>query len=452
MQQAADQNGAARVVVLGGGYGGAYCARALERRLGSHAQVTVVDRQNYFIIYPLLVEAGTGSVEPRHAVVSIRAFLRRSRFHMAEVTGIDPARGEVICRLPGDGGEQRLPYDHLVIALGSVTRLPDVPGLREHGFQMKSLMDAVGLRDRAIGLLEVADITEDRARRERLLHFVVVGANFTGAEVAGELDAFLGSALRRYTHLRRSDVRITLIDHGDRILSALDEDLSRYAEENLRRRGVEILLHESVSAIDENGATLINGRVIPAATVIWAAGIASPPVVSSLGLPLDARGYIICERDLRVKGFDNIWGIGDCAVNEDSQGKAYPATAQHAVREGAWAADNIARAIRGQPTRPCDIRSKGSLAALGCRTGVASIFGIKVSGFPAWWLWRTVYLLKMPGFARKLRIALDWTLELFFKRDYVQLGAHRLDRLGPVVLNENGGAAVVHSGTQEAVR
>lgn len=422
------QGAPARVVVLGGGYGGAYCARELERRLGrAGGRVTVIDRQNYFVIYPLLVEAGTGRVEPRHAVVAIRAFLKRGEFRMAEVAGLDLTKREVLCRLPGDG-VNRVGYDHLVIAMGSVTKFPPVPGLREHAHQMKSMADAVAMRDRAIGLLELANITESAERRAELLHFVIVGANFTGAEVAGELDAFLRSALPDYPSLKQSDVKITLIDHGDRILSALDEELSRYAEKNLRARGVEILLRETVTGIDAHSATLGNGRVIRAATVFWAAGIAPPPVLASLGLPVDQRGYLVCERDLRVKGFENVWGIGDAAVNDDAEGKPYPATAQHAVREGAWAAKNIARAIAGQATLPCDIRNKGSLAALGCRTGVANVFGIKVSGFVAWWLWRTVYLMKMPGLGRKVRIALDWTLDLFFREEHVQLGVHKIER------------------------
>lgn len=422
------KGGPARIVVLGGGYGGAYCARSLERRLGSRAaQVTVIDRQNYFVIYPLLVEAGTGRVEPRHAVVSIRAFLKNGLFRMAQVVALDTQAREVVCQLPGEAETDRVPYDHLVIALGSVTRFPPIPGLREHALQMKSMADAVAMRDRAIGLLELADITADPQRRAALLHFVIVGANFTGAEVAGELDAFLRGARTDYKRIAQSDIRITLIDHGDRILSALDEELSMYAERNMRARGIEILLRETVTAVDEHGATLGSGRVIPAATVIWAAGIAPPPALVSLGLPVDQRGYLICERDLRVRGFDNIWGIGDCAVNNDAEGKAYPATAQHAVREGDWAARNIARTLRGLPPLPCDIRNRGSLAALGCRTGVANVFGIKVSGFLAWWLWRTVYLMKMPGIGRKVRIALDWTLDLFFRDEHVQLGVHRAD-------------------------
>ncbi len=412
------------IVVLGGGYAGAYCAQALERRLRPDAaDILVIDRQNYFVIFPLLVEAGTGSLEPRHAVVSIRAFLKRSEFRMTEVTGLDTAARQVLCR-DQDGTEQRIGYDHLVIALGSSTMLPPVPGLREHALQMKSMSDAVALRDRAIQMLELA-AADAGGRRAALLHFVIVGANFTGAEVAGELDALLRAAVKRYRVLSQRDIKITLIDRSDRILAALDPSLSEYARQNMARRGIDIRLHESVSRIDATSVTLASGPVLAAHTTIWAAGIAPPRALGRFGLPVDQRGYLVCERDLRVKGFENIWGVGDSAVNNDADGKSYPATAQHAVREGAWAAKNIARVLKSQATLPCDIQSQGSLAALGCRTGVANIFGFKVSGFAAWWLWRTVYLLKMPGLGRKIRIALDWTLDLLFRRDYVQLGVHR---------------------------
>jgi NADH dehydrogenase len=357
--------------------------------------------------------------------VSIRSFLRRATFRMLGVTGLDLDGSHVLARDPATGQDHRIPYDHLVIALGSVTMLPPVPGLRQHGLQMKSMADAIALRDRAILMLEAADA--DAARRAVLLHFVIVGANFTGAEVAGEFQAFLSQAVRRYPNLTARDIRITLIDKADRILAALSPDLSEYARANLVRRGIDVRLGQTVASIDASSATLSTGERLEARTVIWAAGIAPPPALAGFGLPVDPRGYVICERDLRVRGHRSIWGIGDCAVNADASGHAYPATAQHAVREGVWAARNIARVLRGQEPTPCDLKSQGSLAALGCRTGVAVIFGVKLSGFPAWWMWRTVYLLKMPGLARKLRIALDWTLDLFFRRDYVQLGVHRSD-------------------------
>jgi NADH dehydrogenase len=420
------------VVIVGAGYSGAYCAQALERRLRpSQTNVTLIDKNNYFVAYPLLVEAGTGSIEPRHTVVSIRSFLRKTTFIMAQVTRLDIAGSKVICRIPQSGQDLEVPYDHLVIALGSSTRMPPVPGLKENGMEVKSLSDAVALRDWAIGLLEAAAATTDAALRRALLHFVVVGANFTGAEVAGELDAFLGSAIRHYPTLDPKAYSITLVERSHRILAALDEELAEYATKKMRARGIDVRLNESVSAMTATTATLESGEVLAAHTVFWTAGIQPPALLANTDLPKDERGYLICERDLRIKDHPNLWGVGDCAVKTDAKGNAYPATAQHGLREGVHAARNIAHVLKGEPTTPCDIVDKGSLAALGCRTGVAKVFGIRVSGFAAWWLWRTVYLIKMPGLARKLRIALDWTLELFFRRDYVQLGVHKIERPAP---------------------
>ncbi len=416
-----------RVLILGGGFGGAYCAQDLERAgRGLGVDTQLLDRNNYFVFYPFLVEAGTGSLQPRHAVVSIRSFLRSATFRMAEVLGVDLERRQVTCRTVGTDADDVLAYDHLVLALGSITRLPEVPGLREFGYELKSLADAVALRDHAITMLEAADALPDRERRRSLLHFVVVGGNFTGAEVAGEFHAFLRDASRRYPNLRPDDCAVTLVEIADRILGALEPDLSDYAARSMRRRGIDVRLKTSVTVIEKNRVFLRTGESLPASTVIWCAGIAPNPMIRKLAVPVDARGYILCERDLRVRGFENVWAIGDCAVNLGPDGAAYPATAQHAVREGAHLARNLTRVLSGQSALPFDYTSQGALAALGCRTGVAKVFGLKLSGFPAWFLWRTVYLLKMPGWWRKARVALDWTVDFFFPRDFVQLGVHRV--------------------------
>ncbi len=415
-------------MILGGGFAGAYCAQALQRQRGLDAEVVLIDRNNYFVFTPLLIEAGTGSIEPRHAVVPMRAFLKTAEFLMAEVVGADMERRRITYRLVGADADQAIDYDHLVIALGSVTRLPDVPGLREHGVELKSLADAVGLRDRSIALLERANATEDPQERRALLHFVVIGGNFTGVEAAGEGHMFLQQAARLYRHVDASEATVTLVELGDRILGALGDDLSEYAAAKLRARGMTILLGTTVTEITHDQVTLTDGSTLRTHTAIWCAGIAPNPVTKGWALPVDQRGYILCERDLRVRGMDNVWAIGDGAVNTDAGGTAYPATAQHAIQQGRVLAGNLAAVLGGRPTRPCDIRSRGSLAAIGCRTGVAKVYGIKLSGFAAWWLWRTVYLLKMPTLARKVRVALDWTIDFFFSRDYVQLGLHRTIR------------------------
>lgn len=414
-----------RIVIVGGGFAGAYAAQAIERTLRRRdIDLVVFDRHNYFVFFPLLVEAGTGGLEPRHVIVPIRDMLKRGELRMAKVIDIDFDNREIRYRFEGEFTTQSMQYDQLVLAPGSVTRLPDVPGLREHGFGMKSLSDAVAVRDHAIRMLERANACDDPAERKRLLHFVVVGGNFTGVEVAGEFDEFVKRATERYRNLSRNDCRITLVEMLDRVLAALGDDLSDYALKHMRKRGIDVRLETIVNEVANSHVVLSTGETLPCATVIWCAGIEPNPLVKTLDLPKDEQGYILCERDLRVKGFDTVWSIGDCAVNIDEDGNAYPATAQHAVQQGKHLAKNLSRVLQDETALPCDLTTKGQLAALGCRTGVAKVFGIKLSGFVAWWLWRTVYLFKMPRLARKIRVALDWTIDLIFSRDYVQLGVH----------------------------
>jgi len=417
-------------VILGGGFGGAYCAQGLSRAVRQgRVDVTVIDRNNYFVFYPLLIEAGTGSLHPRHAVVSIRSFTRACAFFMGEVDSIDTGARLIACRLAGTDRTRTVPYDHLVIALGSASRLPPVAGLRDHGFEIKSLDDAVGLRDHVIRLLEMADATTDRDERRALLHLVVVGGNFTGVEVGGEFHVFMRQACADYPNLDPAECAVSLIEISDRILPALENDLSDFAARKMADWGIEILLDTSVRSVDAGGVTLDSGRRLETRTTIWCAGIAPNRLIADLPTPTDGLGYILCETDLRVVGFDNLWAIGDCAVNVDPEGNSYPATAQHAVRQGKHLARNLLRVTAGDRPRRFVYNSLGSLAALGCRTGVAKILGIKLSGFGAWFLWRTVYLLKMPGFGRKVRVAIDWALDLLFRRDFVTSGrAAKIDK------------------------
>jgi NADH dehydrogenase len=416
----------ARIVILGGGFAGAFTAQEIERTPALRGnEVVLLDRHNYFVFTPLLVEAGTGSLEPRHAVVPLRDFLSRTTLRAAEIEGVDFTSRTVRFRINGRDESEELSWDHLVVALGSVDRLPPIPGLPEHARTVKSLEDAVSLRDRAIQLLEQAEATPDAGQRRDLLHFVVVGGSFSGVEVAGELHVFLREAARAYRSFTPDEVRVTLVEMAPRILPALDEDLAAYAADRLRRRGIDVRLGVAVVSLGADHALLADGSRLDARTVIFCAGIAPNPVVATLGLPCDPHGWILCEPDLRVQGHDAVWALGDCAVNPDTSGARYPETAQHAVREAAHLARNLGLALAGRPTRPCVIRSPGSLTALGCRTAVAKVYGMKLSGFAAWFLWRTVYLLKMPGWARRVRVALDWAVGLLFRRQIVQLGIHR---------------------------
>lgn len=418
-----------RIIILGGGFAGAYCAQALQKTLKKrNADVLLIDPNNYFVFTPLLVEAGIGNIEPRHAVVPIRQFLsRRTRFRMGQATGIDPENQRVFYRMVGEQDNRVAEYDHLVIATGSVTSFPPVPGLHEYGFQMKSMADSVALRDRAIQLLEVANVAHDDARKRALLHFVVVGANYSGVEVAGEFNEFLRSGCRHYRNINPRDCRVTVVEKLPHILPALPRSLADYAEQKLREMGVDIRTSESVSKVEKDHVTLASGEVLGAHTVVWCAGIAQNPLANKLPLEKDERGFIQTEPDLRVRGHDNIWAIGDTAINPKPGGGSYPPTAQSATRLGKHLAKNLARVLTGEEPRPATFSELGSLTSIGCRTAVANVLGVKVSGFPAWWLWRTVYLMKMPKLGRKVRVALDWTIELFFRRDHVQLGLRAKD-------------------------
>jgi NADH dehydrogenase len=412
-----------RIVIVGGGFGGAFAAQRLQRKLGAdEAQVLLIDRNNFFVFHPFLVEAGTGSLPPEHAVVGLRAFTRSDGLFMGEFTGADFDRRIVRVRPIGRTQETEISYDHLVLALGSVTSLPAIPGLHEHALQIKSVSDAIALRDRSIRLLEQADQCDTAAEKRELLHFVIVGTSFTGVEVAGEFEVFLRRAARRYADISPDDIRITLVDIAPRILPNLDADLAEFAAQKLRDRGLDLRLATTVRHVEGDHVILDDGDRIATRTVLWCAGIEPNPVLSGLPLPTDERGWILCEPDLRVRGHRDVWAIGDCAVNPDPNGRAYPATAQAAVQQGVQLADNLLRVLRGKESRPCVIRDRGSLVALGCRTGVARVGPFRLAGFGAWFLWRTVYLMKMPGWGRRLRVALQWTIDLVFGRDDVQFG------------------------------
>lgn len=418
-----------RVVILGGGFAGAYCARSLEKfATREDLDVTLVDAHNNFVFTPLLVEAATSAIEPRHVVVPLRGFLRTSKLVMANISEIDLIQKQIQVS-PGFGQNLVLPYDHLVLSLGSVTRMPaNIPGLREYGFALKTIVHAASLRDRAIRMLEMANSCPNSPSRTSWLTFVVVGAGYSGVEAAGEFNSFLREATVHYPNVNASDIKVVIVQHADRILEMVDESLSRKATDTLTRAGIEIRVSNSVKEFFADHIILQNGDRIETQTTIWVAGVAPPDSMESLALAKTSRGYLDCEADLRVKESDHIWAIGDCASNPDPSGNPYPPTAQHALREGKMAAENLIRVLRGESTKPLVYKTKGSMASIGGKRAIAKIFGFHLAGFPAYFLWRSVYLMLMPGIGRKIRVAMDWTVDLFFARDYSQLGYHQAER------------------------
>ncbi len=413
-----------RVVIIGGGFGGAYAAQTLAKKLSSDNEVVLIDRQNFLLFYPLLIEAGVGHLEPRHVTVPIRKFIgRKGKFVLAEVESVDLEQQQVTFRVPESSQSEKLHYDHLVLAPGSVTKFPPIPGLEEHSFQLKSLQDSIEFRDRGIRLLEMANTMPNREERRALLRIVVVGSNFSGIELAGEYHEFLTEQVKNYPNLSEEDVEVVVVEYADRILPAIDADLALFARKNLEHRGLTIHTKTTLTEVHKDHVILTSGEVVKTHTTVWCAGISPSPLLHRIaGLPLNERGYINCDATTKVQGLKNVWAVGDSAFIPDKDGRPYAATAQNASRQGPVTAENILRSMRGAELQPFRFNPVGSLAAIGCRTAVARVFGLKLSGLPAWFMFRSVYLMKMPSWSRRVRIVIDWTLSLFFKQEPVQLG------------------------------
>ena len=416
-----------RIVILGGGFGGAYLAQSLKKYAKRNdVEIIIIDRNNFFVFYPLLVEAGTGSIEPRHCSVPIRDFARGSELFMGEIKTLDIPSRTVGYRLIGDDRDRSIRFDHLVVALGSVTRiLPEhiVSGVREHAFEMKHMTDAVAVRDRAIELLELANAVDDPEERRRLLHFVIVGGNVTGIEVIGELENFVRDATVQYHHLRREDCSFTVIEGSPCILGILPESQHEWAARKLEKRGITLRTGMTVKEVHADHVITADGERVPCGTVIWTAGIAPNPVLQQLeGLPLNQFNGLDCNADYSAKGLDRVWGLGDCASVPGADGKPMPPLAQIAIRQAPQLAANIIATIEGRPTTSGGVAVQGILVPLGWHRGVAKLKGLRFEGFFAWAMWRAIYLLKTPGWRRRFRVMMDWFINMFCKRDYVQLG------------------------------
>ena len=415
-------NNPTRILILGGGFAGATVARELEKAFyrRTDIEITVVDQENYSLFTPLLPEVPSGALEPKHIVSTLRAFLRRANVRQAEVKRIDLAQRLVTAAHCPDCEIAHFHFDHLVVALGSVTNFFSLHGVASHALQMKTLADATSLHAHVIGEFEHASMYP--ARRRELLTFVVAGGGFAGVETAAELNDFVRKADRYYPEVRKEDVRVVLIHSGARILPEVSESLSAYALNKLCSRGVEVLLNTRIQGYSDNRVQLSTGEEIASRTLIWTAGTKAHPLIATLDLPKAGGGKLVVDDTLRVSGAEGVWAIGDCASVPDlTTGQTCPPTAQHAIRQARQLANNIAATITGQALQPFRYKPMGVLAGLGRRSAVAEILGLKFSGFFAWWLWRTAYLLKLPGLERKVRVAIDWTLDLMFRRDIVYL-------------------------------
>jgi NADH:quinone reductase (non-electrogenic) len=411
------------VVIAGGGFGGAMAARELERIMPRQsARLTLVNDVNFMLYTPFLPEAAAGTLEPRHVVTPLREILDRTYLRLGTISGHDP-EGRTVELRTRDGEIDQLPYDQLLLALGSVSRVLPVPGLAEHAVGFKSLADAIWLRNHVVETLEAANASEDPARRDELLTYVFVGGGYAGLEALAELQDFAADAMESYPRARLHGMRWVLVEATGRVLPEIDIGLADYALRELRGRGIDIRLETTLEGVSADRARLSSGETLPTRTVVWTAGVAPHPSLRQLSLPLDERGRVPVDDHLRVRGSDSVWAVGDCAAAPDPGGGFYPPTAQHAVRQGPVAARNIAAELGIGNARPFEYRGNASFVNLGRYKAVGRVGGRKFRGFPAWWMARTYHMSQIPGAARKARAVIDWTASLPFRRDLAEVGS-----------------------------
>jgi NADH:ubiquinone reductase (H+-translocating) len=399
-------------LVLGGGFAGAYGARLLGK-----AGATIVSPENFMLFTPLLPEAASGMLEPRHVVVPLRAMCPHADLVLGRAVALDADRQRV--QVATEEELYWIGYTDLVVALGSIARVFPVPGLAEHGLGFRNLADAIQLRNHVLRRLEAAVAARSEGHRRRELSFVFVGAGYAGVEALAELSDLVRDALRYYPTLRHEPQRWVLVDAAPKILPEIPTRLGDYAAELLERRGVEIHVGTTLESLEPHAALLSNGTRILTSTLVWTAGVRPDPFVAELGLPLDERGRIRVGPTLQVEGHERVWALGDCArvPNEATPDHPDPPTSQHALRQ----ARRLAKNVRGD-VRPYRYRMLGQAATLGRYKGIADVLGVRLRGFPGWWVTRTYHLYQLPLLARKLRVVIDWTVALFFRRDIAELG------------------------------
>ena len=398
-------------MVVGGGYAGSYVARCLGKR-----GATIVNPQNSMLFSALLPEAASGTLEPRHVVVPLRAMCPHAELVLGNATTLDFRRRRV--QVESLEGQVNIGYEDLVLAVGSISRALPIPGLADHALGFKDLADAIQLRNHVLQRLEAADVAPNETHRQRELSFVFIGAGYAGVEALAELADLVRDAIRYYPALRHAPQRWVLVDAAPKILPEIPTRLGEYAARQLVKRGVEIHVDTTLESVDAGSATLSNGERILTHTLVWTAGVKASPELARFGLPLDERGRVKVDETLRVEGHEHVWALGDDAAvpNTATPGEVDPPTQQHALRQARRLAKNIA----GEP-QPYHYKMLGQVATLGRYKGIADVLGLRFTGFLGWFITRTYHLYQLPLLSRKLRVVADWTTSLFFRRDIAEL-------------------------------
>ncbi|MGC2597259.1 MAG: NAD(P)/FAD-dependent oxidoreductase [Nitrososphaeraceae archaeon] len=432
------------IVILGGGFAGIEVLKNLQKKLSSNnVEITLVSRDNFLLFTPMLPEVASGMIETRHIVTPLRSFCKKAKLYEASVESIDLDNKLVIIThaigrqsQPSEWREHTLKYDYLVIALGNENNFFGMSEIEENAFTMKNIDDAIILRNHMINILEQANLEQDNHDlRKSLLTFVVVGGGFSGVETVGAVNDFVRESIKQYyPNIYMSDVRVILVSATDKILEQIDEGLGKFALEKLKESGVEFIMNTQVKGATKNKAILHDDTVIPCYSLIWTAGVTPNDLIANLQCEHDKGHRIIANDYLEVSGYEGaVYALGDCAsITDPHTGKPYPPTAQHAIRQGTVAAKNIISAIKGKGNykkTKFDYKTKGMMAEIGRRTGVAILFGrIKLHGFLAWWIWRTYYLANLPTSKKKLKVISDWTSDLFFKPDIAMIKRSDIQR------------------------
>ncbi|MBS0181151.1 MAG: FAD-dependent oxidoreductase [Nitrospira sp.] len=421
--------GMTRIIIVGGGFAGVKCARTLRKRLSANTcEIMLFSRENNMIFYPLLAEVAGAAINPSAVTAPLRQMLPGVRCRTEEVRHIDLATSEVEYERY-DGRPGRMAFDHAVLACGTAVNLSLVPGMADHAFPLKSVGDAMALRFHVMEQLEKAEVCDDPERRRWYLSFVVVGGGFTGVEAAGEINDLIKAGMRFYSNFTAGDVTVTLVHSRDQILPEVSPTLREFARTKMEQAGIKMMLNARATIATAEGVELHGGQMLRGATVVCTIGTTAPLLVHRLDVPKEG-GRLPTDPDMRVRGVSNLWAVGDCAhIVNAYDGRISPTTGQFAERQGRQAAENIVRVLRGQSTEPFSYRPLGQLCGIGEHNAVAEILGVRLSGFPAWWLWRTVYLLKSPSWSRRIKVVFDWTWELFFPRDLTHSKINRTERI-----------------------
>ena len=411
------------VVIAGGGFAGSTVARKLEGLLPRQsARLVLVNDVNFMLYTPFLPEAAAGTLEPRHVVTPLRDIIHRANLRLGAVDSNDPDARTVGIR-SHSGETETVPYDHLVLAPGSISRFLPVPGLSEHAVGFKSLADAIYLRNHVIESLEMANATADETLRDQLLTYVFVGGGYAGLEALADLQDFAADAMSDYPRARLHGMRWILVEAAGRVMPEIDVDLAEYALRELRGRGIDVRLNTTLTGVTATSVELSTGEVLPARTVVWTAGVAAHPSLKRLSVPLDDFGRVKVDSSLRVEGMDGVWALGDAAAVPNPNGGLCPPTAQHAVRQAPVVAANIAAEFGIGQSRTFDYSDTASFVNLGRYKAVGKVGDRTFRGFPAWWMARTYHMSQIPGLPRKIRAVIDWTASLPFRRDLSEVGS-----------------------------